>query len=204
MRPLRLKSRRWAAESRARHKPGSRQSSPSLCRILSGLTIRKHECRAADSADRHPPCRSGVCAEPRSRHKPGDKLARLTLAGHRAETDVGARCYDSGSCDLPFTSPSLDPEAISDHLTRRFQDAGGASEAGIPFGSPSVGLAGIPGRCLNFSDDAAIPGTSRYWHCAWLDAEGNVANYHLKTVRMKTAVGLCSATLRTHLRGRNE
>ena len=131
-----------------------------------------------------------ACAPNRaSRHNPGDALWPDELwLPTGAETDVGARCYDSGSCDLPFTSPSLDPEAISDHLTRRFQDAGWEKRCPAPeylSVHHQWGWQEFLGGGFNLSDDAVIPGTSHYWHCAWLDAEGNVVNYHLKTVTMK-------------------
>ena len=131
-----------------------------------------------------------ACAPNRaSRHKPGDPLWPDELwLPTGAETDVGARCYDSGSCDLPFTSPSMDPEAISDHLTRRFQDAGWEKRCPTPeylSVHHQWGWQEFLGGGLNLSDDAVIPGTSRYWALCVARRRGNVVNYHLKTVRMK-------------------
>ena len=107
-----------------------------------------------------------------------------------ADTDVGARCYEGGFCDLPFTSPNMDPDALADHLGRRFRDVGWEQRCPAPEGLPVPDRPGWQsfrggGLNLTFGPDAAIPGSSRYWHCTWHDVAVNVITYHLTTVPMQ-------------------
>jgi hypothetical protein len=122
-----------------------------------------------------------ACAPSRGRDNDGRSVLWLPTG---AATDGGVKCHDDGSCDLSFTASSVDPDALTDELERHFRGAGW--EQLCPTTSDRRGWQTFPGGgVIDFGSDAAIPEASRYWHCAWHDAEGDSVTYHLQTSRMR-------------------
>lgn len=120
--------------------------------------------------------------------RPRDRAGAMLLLPQGAETDVGARCYASGACDLPFMSEDSEPEAVADQITSHYRQVGWEQRCPAPGGQ---GVAEYPvwltseGGGVLWEESAAVPETSRFWRCAWHDPEGNIIDYLLKTVRME-------------------
>jgi hypothetical protein len=122
-----------------------------------------------------------ACAPSRGRGNDGSSVLWLPTG---AATDGGVKCYADGSCDLSFTSSSMDPEWLIDELDRHFSGAGWEQRCPTP--PDQRRWQTFPGGgVIGFGGDAAIPETSRYWHCAWHDTDGDVVTYHLQTSRMR-------------------